>query len=765
MAYVRSITFTYNANGGTGAPSSSTSQYTFDDFPNTESKQISATKPTRQYYTFLGWAGSSGATSASWASSQSISFTWTDSSQGNKSLTLYAVWKRSTIVVTYNANGGSGAPSGQTVDMYEWFSLRSGVPTRQYYNFLGWATSASATTAQYQPSGNARFTSNVTLYAVWKIAADSISASNGTMGSAMTITITKADASYKDTITYQFGSATGTIVTGTTLSSVSWTPPTTLAAQIPNASSGNLILTCKTYNGSTLVGTTTKTVTLSVPQSLAPTASVAISDTNATCAGWGVYVQSRSTLSFTITASGQESATISSYRTTVNGTQYNTASFTTDVLLYNGSNSYTIIVTDSRGLQTTLTGTYNVESYSTPSVSLVSCDRNDSNVEQVDVTFDFDVASVANNNTAEYALDYKKKSSNTWTQGTATSCGGYSGTISDSLSNIDQGDEYDIRVRVIDAFQEASVDSEVGVSGNILLNQRHIGGAGLLMKSQADNQLDVGKHTVFHETVDVIPRRAYAILNATGWKRIINYNANSSYNAQGQSGQAVDICVLRTGAENHSVTMRMNSSGSISFVDESSKSSSLVIDKIRYTYDGDNIGHVDVHINSGSSYYYGADFIVHAVSEAQSKLWVSADFESVLDAPVGETIVTTYTFSAKTPKTIYENSASVSLANNAWKTVSTITLTEGTWIVTGYVQFNNNSTGMRSTVLSLAQNDSNAIRAMSSDLRLNTGNNSAKLHFTDIYEITSSTTCYLNAYQNSGSALTTYGRVYAVRIS
>ena len=644
MAYVRSITFTYNANGGSGAPSSSTSQYTFDDFPNTESKQISSTKPTRQYYTFMGWSSNSGATSASWASGQTLSYTWTSSAQGNYSLTLYAVWKRSTITVTYNANGGQNAPNAQTANMYEWFALRSGVPTRQYYDFLGWATSASATTAQYQPSGNARFTANVTLYAVWKKAADVVSTSNGTMGSAMTLTITKADASYKDTITYKFGSATGTIVTGTTLSSISWTPPTTLAAQIPNASSGSLVITCQTYNGSTLVGTTTTTVTLSVPQSLAPTASVAISDTNATCAGWGVYVQSRSTLSFTITASGQQSATISSYRTTVNGAQYTSATFTTDVLLYNGSNSYTIIVTDSRGLQTTLTGTYNVETYANPTVSLVSCDRNDSNVEQVDVTFDFDIASVANNNTAEYALDYKKKSSNTWTQGTAVSCGGYSGTISDSLSNIDQGDEYDIRVRVIDAFQEASVESEVGVSGNILLNQRHIGGAGLLMKSQADNQLDIGKHAVFHASVDVIPRRAYATLNATGWKRIINYNANSSYNAQGASGQAVDICVLRTGAENHSVTMRMNSSGSISFVEESSKSSSLVIDKIRYTYDGDNIGHVDVHINSGSLYYYGADFIVHAVSKAQSKLWVSADFESVLDAPVGETVLTTYTF-------------------------------------------------------------------------------------------------------------------------
>jgi hypothetical protein len=53
---------------------------------------------------------------------------------------------------------------------------------------------------------------------------------------------------------------------------------------------------------------------------------------------------------------------------------------------------------------------------------------------------------------------------------------------------------------------------------------------------------------------------------------------------------------------------------------------------------------------------------------------------------------------------------------------------------------------------------------MSSDLRLNTGNNTSKLHFVDIYQVASQTTYYLNAYQNSGSAITTYGRMTAIKI-
>lgn len=95
----------------------------------------------------------------------------------------------------------------------------------------------------------------------------SISMPATTMGSANNTTITRASSSFTHTLTYSFGSASGTIATKTTSTSVSWTPPTSLATQIPNSTSGTCTLTCYTYNGSTLVGTSTTTVTLTVPAS------------------------------------------------------------------------------------------------------------------------------------------------------------------------------------------------------------------------------------------------------------------------------------------------------------------------------------------------------------------------------------------------------------------------------------------------------------------------------------------------------------------
>ena len=70
--------------------------------------------------------------------------------------------------VTYNANGGSGAPSAQTKTKDVSLTLSTTRPTREGYSFLGWATSASATSAQYQPGSTYTANANATLYAVWE---------------------------------------------------------------------------------------------------------------------------------------------------------------------------------------------------------------------------------------------------------------------------------------------------------------------------------------------------------------------------------------------------------------------------------------------------------------------------------------------------------------------------------------------------------------------------------------------------------------------
>lgn len=150
-----SYTVSYNANGGSGAPSAQTKW-------KDQTLTLSSTKPTRTGHTFQGWATSSTATSATYSAGGSYT--------ANSGATLYAVWKANTYAVNYNANGGTGAPAKQTKTYGVTLKLSTTKPTRTNYNFLGWGTSASATTVSY--AAGASYTANaaVTLYAIWELA-------------------------------------------------------------------------------------------------------------------------------------------------------------------------------------------------------------------------------------------------------------------------------------------------------------------------------------------------------------------------------------------------------------------------------------------------------------------------------------------------------------------------------------------------------------------------------------------------------------------
>lgn len=154
IAAKSSYTISYNANGGSGAPSSQTKWHG-------TAITLSSTKPTRTGYAFQGWATSStgGVTYAAGASYTA-----------NAKVTLYAVWKANTYTVVYNANGGSGAPANQTKTHGVTLTLSSAKPTRTNYTFKGWGTSASSTTVAYAAGASYTANAGITLYAIWTLA-------------------------------------------------------------------------------------------------------------------------------------------------------------------------------------------------------------------------------------------------------------------------------------------------------------------------------------------------------------------------------------------------------------------------------------------------------------------------------------------------------------------------------------------------------------------------------------------------------------------
>lgn len=146
---------TFNANGGSGAPATQTKWYG-------ETLKLSSTKPTRTGYTFKGWGTSATTTTVSYAAGANYT--------SNAADTLYAIWTENTYTVTFNANGGSGGPTSQTKYHTKNLTLSTSKPTRTNYNFLGWATSSTATSAEYTSGGTFTTNANTTLYAVWELA-------------------------------------------------------------------------------------------------------------------------------------------------------------------------------------------------------------------------------------------------------------------------------------------------------------------------------------------------------------------------------------------------------------------------------------------------------------------------------------------------------------------------------------------------------------------------------------------------------------------
>lgn len=71
--------------------------------------------------------------------------------------------------VSYNANGGTGAPDNQKKIYGSVLTLSSVRPTRDGYVFMGWATSSAGDVA-YMPGATYGADADVTLYAVWQIA-------------------------------------------------------------------------------------------------------------------------------------------------------------------------------------------------------------------------------------------------------------------------------------------------------------------------------------------------------------------------------------------------------------------------------------------------------------------------------------------------------------------------------------------------------------------------------------------------------------------
>ena len=150
----------YDANGGGGAPG-------VEQKHEDETFALSDTIPTRENYTFLGWARTPDANLADYPAGFVNKLT-----MGGEPITLYAVWKRNPSL-SFDANGGafSSAPEIRYPAAGSEESIPSATPEKAGHIFAGWSNEKGASIADYPADGSKKITmpdADTLLYAVWQ---------------------------------------------------------------------------------------------------------------------------------------------------------------------------------------------------------------------------------------------------------------------------------------------------------------------------------------------------------------------------------------------------------------------------------------------------------------------------------------------------------------------------------------------------------------------------------------------------------------------
>jgi len=420
----------------------------------------------------------------------SYSFTFNASLSGNQTKTIVT----KSVTVSHNADGTKSCA----------FEVNAGINVTLSGTYYGTVTAKGTGTFNTIP----------------RASKPSLSASSVEMGKSLTITTNRATSAFTHVLSYSFGSLSGTIASNVG-ASYAWTVPLSLANAIPSATSGSGTITCKTYNGSTLIGTTSVSFKATVPASVVPSiSSVAISEAvSGIAAKFGGYVQHQSKLKVAITAAGAYKSTVTKYQTVIQSVTYSGASFTSNIITASGTMAVKTTVTDSRGRTATVTNNVSVLAYALPKITTFNafrCDANgneDTDGTRVKVELNFSISSVNNKNDKYYEVVYRKKDSNeSW--GAIASGNIYSRNesfVSGSYFNVDYA--YELALQLYDYFSGSRAELDIPTAFTLIDFKANGKGIAFGKVAETDNLLDIDFPILARRGVSYEPIEAGTNLN------------------------------------------------------------------------------------------------------------------------------------------------------------------------------------------------------------------------------------------------------------
>lgn len=324
-------------------------------------------------------------------------------------------------------------------------------------------------------------------------------------GQTITANISRASSSFTHKVYYTFGKTSVTISTNAA-TSASYAIPLGHLAEIPTSTSGTATIKVDTYNGSTFIGSNSRTFTILAPASVKPTiSSITSSVVDAGAPTNFGYVQNKSKASLVINgASGIYGSSISSYSITGGGFSASSSSYTTGVLSSSGSITFTATVRDSRGRTSDAkTVTINVQPYSKPKISTFKVERvlstgaasEEGTIAKITQSHSITAIGSLNSSTVQVR---SRETGGTWSNYT-----NMTGSTISLNNNYSTEKTYEFELKISDKLDIST--STIYMSAAFVTIDFKAGGKGIAIGkiSEHDNLFDVGTTARFRQFIEM----------------------------------------------------------------------------------------------------------------------------------------------------------------------------------------------------------------------------------------------------------------------
>jgi hypothetical protein len=290
--------------------------------------------------------------------------------------------------------------------------------------------------------------------------ASDFTVSEGTLGVAQTITVTRQTTAYTHGLTYSCGGVKTQLICAwnTTSGSVPFTPPMDLAWQAVNGNRVWVDVHLQTYHtdGTPIGGVITKGVWMTIPASVKPSCSVSVSDPTGYADKYGAYIQGQSKMSIKVTPTTSYGSPISGCLVVADGNRYTTTEVTTPVIQSTGSVEVYADVTDTRGRLGSASKTVTVLPYTRPRITTLKVHRCNQDGTENDrgkygkVTYGYTVDTLNNKNGMSGYIQYKKTTETEYTSVELPTA--FNVTDGTYVFAADDGSTYDVQLLIADDF-------------------------------------------------------------------------------------------------------------------------------------------------------------------------------------------------------------------------------------------------------------------------------------------------------------------------